>query len=235
MKKVFKWVFIVIIVAVFAIDMAGFWKFKLKGSKNKSTVANDSSTGIISNEEQLQQEPEKEYKELSSSDMTSLDRMFIRNIEETIDGFEVKGIKFSEVQVTKAEYDKLKNGETVEIMDIVYSKDKIMANNLILKSDDVNAKKLYIKQDVSTKKYQVIDYDSDFVVYKNEDECIKVTINGNTPFSIITNGKETKKTVAAVSDSYKDVKVPEDISKLNLATITFNKKGVCSAIKEVQR
>lgn len=38
MKKAIKWIFFAIIIVIFAIDVAGFWKYKLKKSNN-STVA----------------------------------------------------------------------------------------------------------------------------------------------------------------------------------------------------
>ena len=30
MKKILKWIFMITIVVIFAIDIAGFWKYKLK-------------------------------------------------------------------------------------------------------------------------------------------------------------------------------------------------------------
>ena len=45
MKKAIKWIFIIAAVVVFAIDMAGFWKYKLNGSSYELSASSDGDDG----------------------------------------------------------------------------------------------------------------------------------------------------------------------------------------------
>ena len=45
MKKALKWIFFVILIVIFAIDVAGFWKYKLKKSNNTQTQVATSAEG----------------------------------------------------------------------------------------------------------------------------------------------------------------------------------------------
>lgn len=235
MKKAIKWIFFAIIIVIFAIDVAGFWKYKLKKSNN-STVAQ------VETEEQT---PDKgpdnsitnneiEYVELSTKNFVTGERLFITDITEENNGtYAAKGLVYDEYQITKDEYDKLKAGtSTIEIFGIEYSKDKITSNNLKLKSTDEKAENLYIKYDSKTKKYILKDSKTDYSVYKATEKYVQTTVDGSVEFDIVKNGKTTKKTVKAVASSYNKVSIPKDTIKINLSAITFNKKGICSKITE---
>ena len=165
MKKAIKWIFFAIIIVIFAIDVAGFWKYKLKKSNN-STVAQ-----VESEEQTPDKGPdnsttnnEVEYVELSTKNFVTGERLFITDITEENNGtYAVKGLVYDEYQITKDEYDKLKAGtSTTEIFGIEYSKDKITSNNLKLKSTDEKAENLYIKYDSKTKKYILKDSKTDY-------------------------------------------------------------------------
>ena len=83
MKKAIKWIFFAIIIVIFAIDVAGFWKYKLKKSNN-STVAQ-----VESEEQTPDKGPdnsttnnEVEYVELSTKNFVTGERLFITDITE---------------------------------------------------------------------------------------------------------------------------------------------------------
>ena len=235
MKKAIKWIFFAIIIVIFAIDVAGFWKYKLKKSNN-STVAQ-----VESEEQTPDKGPdnsttnnEVEYVELSTKNFVTGERLFITDITEENNGtYAVKGLVYDEYQITKDEYDKLKAGtSTTEIFGIEYSKDKITSNNLKLKSTDEKAENLYIKYDSKTKKYILKDSKTDYSVYKATEKYVQTTVDGSVEFDIVKNGKTIKKTVKAVASSYNKVSIPKDTIKINLSAIKFNKKGICSKTKK---
>ena len=71
MKKALKWIFFVILIVIFAIDVAGFWKYKLKKSNNTQTQVATSAEGEsdATPEETNQEENNmKKEKEQSSSE-----------------------------------------------------------------------------------------------------------------------------------------------------------------------
>ena len=87
MKKAIKWIFFAIIIVIFAIDVAGFWKYKLKKSNN-STVAQ-----VESEEQTPDKGPdnsttnnEVEYVELSTKNFVTGERLFITDITEENNG-----------------------------------------------------------------------------------------------------------------------------------------------------
>jgi len=142
MKKALKWIFFVILIVIFAIDVAGFWKYKLKKSNNTQTQVATSAEGESdATPEETNQEENIEYTELTSKKFSNGEKLFIKDISEESDGvYEIKGLIYEECRITSEEYKNLKSGKsTVEILGVEYSKDKIESNNIKLKSSDEKA------------------------------------------------------------------------------------------------
>lgn len=230
MKKVFRWIFIVIVFVIFAIDIAGFWKYKLKKNTNQVAV-----------EPTISQEPENqdtyagiEFVDLVSSDFKNNEKLFITNIEkDESEQYIIKGIIYEEYTVTKEEYNKIKNGTAVKIYGIEYTKDTIKSNNLNLKSTDENAYDLYITYDSKSKKYVVKDKTTDYSVYKSAEKYVKLTVDEEFTFIEEKNGKTIETTVKDVEESHKNLVTEENSIKMNISTLSFNKKGVCTKITEL--
>lgn len=235
MKKGIKWIFIIIIVVILAIDIAGFWKYKLKGTNYVTSTNADASDVSDVTEEDV--EPEIEYAELSSASFENDEKLFITNIElddTEEETYTIKGLLYEQYEITKEEYDNIKSGKTkIEIFGNEYSKDKLQSNNLKLKSENTDAEDFYISYNSKTKKYTLKDANSDSIVYKPTEKYLKTTVSGDLAFSIEKGGKTTKKTVADVADLYNNVEVKTDTSKVNLSSFTFNKKGICTKIAEL--
>lgn len=235
MKNAIKWTFFIILIGIFAIDVAGLWKYKIKGLKN-DTVAK----ATVQTEEQADVAPEEEieieYNEITSTTFSDGEKMFITNIvTEDEENYKVQGLKYKQYEVTKEEYNNLKEGKsTINIFGIEYSKDSTSAGNIILKSSDENAKSYYIKHDTKNKKYILMSSTTDYTVYESEEEYYEITVSGDLEFEIIKNGKTTESTVKEVAQSYNDIEIPEDTSKINSSEFLFNKKGVCTKITETR-
>lgn len=228
MKKVFKWIFIIVVVVILAIDIAGFWKYKLK--TNNSNVATTAEP-IQALEEQNN---DIEYIELTSNDFKNGEKLFITDITSEEEGkYTVKGIIYEEYTVTKEEYNKIKKGTAVNIFDIEYTKDQIQSNNLKLKSTNENAYDLYITYSSKYKKYIVKDRTTDYSVYKSTDKYVKLVVDDDLDFVEEKNGKTNKTTVKDVEESHKNLSEPENTIKVNISTLTFNKKGICTKITEL--
>lgn len=233
MKSVIKWIFLVILIGIFAIDVAGFWKYKLK--KDNNTVASQDVTNNenISDKGDSSQENNNEkieYKELVKNDFSNNQKMFITDIQSEENGeYTIKGVVCEEYNISKDEYTKLnKENLSLNILGIDYSKDKIISGNLKLKSEDENAEKLYIKYDNKNKKYIVKNSENDKTVYKTTENYVQTTVQANFPFDVTSNGKSNKKTVKDMASLYSNISVPTDSTDLDLYTISFNKKGECT-------
>ena len=76
MKNFIKWTIIVILVAIFAIDVAGLWKFKLNGTKYVLNTESDAGEDSFS-------EPQEkiEYTKLTVADLKNNERFVIKNID----------------------------------------------------------------------------------------------------------------------------------------------------------
>ena len=234
MKKALKWIFFVILIVIFAIDIAGFWKYKLKKSNNTQTQVATSAEGDATPEE-TNQEENIEYTELTSKKFSNGEKLFIKDISKESDGvYEIKGLIYEECRITSEEYKNLKSGKsTIEILGVEYSKDKIESNNIKLKSSDEKAKKLYIKYDSKTKKYIVKDSTKNNSLYKPSENYVKVSVSESLEFDVVQNGKTNKQTVKSAVSTHSNISNPkEDEESINLSTLTFNKKGVCTKITE---
>ena len=78
MKKALKWIFFVILIVIFAIDVAGFWKYKLKKSNNTQTQVATSAEGESdATPEETNQEENIEYTELTSKKFSNGEKLFI--------------------------------------------------------------------------------------------------------------------------------------------------------------
>lgn len=235
MKKAIKWIFIIICVAILAIDFAGFWKYKLKGTKYEiaTTAApqEDAATEEIV-------EPEIEYTQLNSKNFSNGEKLFITNInldENDNTKYIVQGCIYEEYEITKKEYDNIKSGKsTIKIFNSEYSKDKIQSNNLKLKSSDNEAESLYIKYDSKTKKYILKESTTDYIVYKQTEKYVQTSIDGNVGFVIEKNGKKNQSTVKKEAESHNNIEIPEDTIKINLSSLTFDKKGKCTKITKTE-
>lgn len=236
MKKALKWIFFVILIVIFAIDVAGFWKYKLKKSNNTQTQVATSAEGESdATPEETNQKKNIEYTELTSKKFSNGEKLFIKNISEESDGvYEIKGLIYEECRITSEEYKNLKSGKsTIEILGVEYSKDKIESNNIKLKSSDEKAKKLYIKYDSKTKKYIVKDSTKNNSLYKPSENYVKVSVSESLEFDVVQNGKTNKQTVKSAVSTHSNISNPkEDEESINLSTLTFNKKGVCTKITE---
>lgn len=236
MKKVLKWIFIIVLVIIFAIDVWGLYKYKLKGTNyNLASTNNNNSVEEDSYTEEKSQEQKIEYTELKSTTMKSGEKLFITNIdsEEGTENYTIKGIIYEEYSITKEEYNNLKSGKSsIEIFGNEYKKDKIESNNLKLKSTNEDADIFYIKYDSTSKKYILKDSKTDYTVYKPTENYVSLSVSGDLAFNVEKNGKTNKHTIAKVASTYQNVELPKDNIKINLCTLTFNKKGICTKIVE---
>ena len=235
MKNAIKWIFFAIVIVILAIDIAGFWKYKLKKTSSVTTLSTSSENETVNDSASNNEIKEQiEYKEAESKNFVNGEKLFITDIKKEDDGkYTVKGLIYEQYEVTKDEYTKLKNAKSnIEILGIEYSKDKIQSNNLKLKSSNENAENLYIKYDTKTKKYVLKDSTTDYSLYKKTEKYVQISVSEQLEFDIVKNGKTNKQTVKSIADSYKDITIPEDAVKINLSTITFNKSGKCIKIVE---
>ena len=232
MKRVIKIIIVLAIFALLVIDFIGLWKYKLSGSKYELEVASDD---VALNE--VTESDNINYIDLNSSTMKSTEKLFIKNITKSGDeSYEIKGVILEPYEVSKDDYNTLRNGKSVEILGVTYTKSQIKSNNLILKSSDNNAKNYYIKYDTTSKKYILKDSKIECEVYKITENNVKFSVDKGTVFSIEKNGKTEKSTIENVVDSHNDLKVPEEATaNLNVCTLTFDKKGNCTKIVEACR
>lgn len=230
MKKIFKWIFIVILVIIFGIDIMGLYKYKLKKNSNQ-VVANPE---IIQEPENQEPYASIEYADLTSSDFKNSEKLFITDIESNeIGQYTIKGIIFEEYTVTKEEYNKIKNGTSVKILNKEYKKDTIKSNNLNLKSTEEDAYDLYITYDNKNKKYVIKDKTTDYSVYKPTEKYVKLVVNENLTFIEEKNGRSVENTVKDIAESHKNLLIPENALKINICTLTFDKNGKCKKITEI--
>ena len=229
-KTVIKWILITLCIIVFAIDMAGFWNYKLKGTNYKVST----STEPVNEQIQENIEQEINYEELTSQDFSNNERLFITDInpdENQENKYIIKGLIYEEYEFSKEEYNAINSqGSTVQIFDKEYSKDKIQSNNLILKSSDSDAGSFYIKYDTNTKKYILVESTTDYTVYKSTEKYVQTTVDGDLDFIIQKNGKSTQSTVESEEEYYKNIQIPTDTIQINLCELTFNKNDICTKI-----
>jgi hypothetical protein len=237
MKKVIKWIFIVIFVAIFAIDMYGFWKYKLSQKSYSSTSITTNNEDVGSQEDvEVSEEEQIEYAELTSANFSNGEKLFITNIVDSDEEGKsiVQGLIYEEYEITKNEYDNIKNGKSsIEIFNIEYTKDKIQSNNLKLKSSDENAESLYIKYDSTTKKYVVKDSTTNYSVYKPTENYVQATVSENLQFIVEKNKTLQTQTVKDVMQDHIKLTPPVDEVKINYSTIEFSKNGEISKITEI--
>ncbi len=230
MKNVIKWIIIVVLVAIFAIDVAGFWKYKLNGTKYVVPASSEEDTG---SEVPAEESDTTKYAELSSSDFKNNEKFVIKTIDSEDDGtYTVKGMIYEEYVFSQAEYTNIKNGKEVEIFGIKYSKDKVQNNKITLKSKDENALDLYVLYDTKTKKYILKDVASDNIVYKNIEKYVKLNLAGTVTFNQVLNGKTTKSTLKDQIDNHQKLEKASSTLNDNKCTLTFDKNGKCTAITE---
>lgn len=233
MKKAIKWIFIIAAVGIFAIDMAGFWKYKLNGTKYELSASSDGDDGADVESVETD-EPKIEYEDLKGISLKKGERIFITDIDiEKDETYTIKGLIYEEVEITKDDYTKLKSGKnTVTILGKEYMKDKIKSNNIILKeptgTEDANTNSLYVKYDSTSKRYLVMDSETDSIVYNKTQRYVKYNTEGT--LSVVTTTKKTKKTIKDIEPEYKGVEIPTDTKDIKLATLTFNKQGKCTSI-----
>ena len=233
MKKGLKIVIIIVMAVILAIDFIGLWKYKLNGKKYELQTASDD---VAAEEHDIGNGTEEsiEYEDLTSTTLTSLDKLFIKNIEKNEDGtYAIKGLVVRLVEISNDSYTSLKSGKEVEILGATYTKKQIKSNNLILKSEDENAKDYYIKYDTISKKYVLKDATNDASVYEKTDKYVSINVDADFSFITDKNGKTTKSTIEKVVESHKDVAEPEEAtSKINVCVLTFDKSGKCTKLTE---
>ncbi|MBR2744363.1 MAG: hypothetical protein IKE01_03595 [Clostridia bacterium] len=230
MKKFLKVVIIIIIFALLGIDFWGLWKYKLNGT----TYELDTSSDDVAMNEISDSDGGTEYGELDSSMMKNGERLFIKNIGQSDDGkYEIKGLIYNQYEITKADYNSLRDGNTVEVLGKKYKKYQIKSNNLVIKSSEEGAQDLYVKYDTEIKKYVVKEAKTDNEIYQSSNKYVKLTVNKGTEFSTEKNGNTQKKKIEDVADSHKDVQSPDGSSdSVNLCSLTFDKNGNCTKIVE---
>lgn len=231
MKKGLKILVILVMAIILAIDFAGLWKYKLNGKKYELQTASDDVAGEeydVGTEESIQ------YEELTSTTLVSLDKLFIKNIEKNEDGtYEIKGLVVRPVEISNESYTSLKSGKEVEILGVTYTKKQIKSNNIILKSEDENAKDYYVKYDTISKKYILKDTSNEASVYEKTDKYVSINVDEDFSFVTDKNGKTTKSTIEEVVESHKDLAEPEEAtSEINVCVLTFDKSGNCTKLTE---
>ena len=233
MKKFLKIAVIIIVFALLVVDFVGLWKYKLSGKKYELATASDD---VAVNEIGESDVDTVEYTELTSKTMKNYEKLFIKNIEEESGKYLIKGLLYQPYEISKEDYTALRAGKSVEIFGISYQQSQIKANNLILKSSDKNAKNYYIKYDTTSKKYILKDTKTDYEIYQSTDKYVKLSVAEGTDFSIEKNGKTEKTKIEKVLETHKNLKEPEkETEKINICTLTFDKKGECTKITETCR
>lgn len=235
MKKAIKWIFIIAAVVVFAIDMAGFWKYKLNGSSYELSASSDGDDGTDVGTVETN-EPQIEYEDLKGTSLKTGEKLFITDIDiEEDETYTIKGLIYEEVEITKDDYTKLKSGKnTVTILGKEYMKDKIKSNNIILKeptdTEDTKSNSLYVKYDSTSKRYLVMNSETDTVLYNQTQRYVKYNTEGTLSVATTGKTKNVKKTISDIESEYKGVEIPTDTKDIKLATLTFNKQGKCTSI-----
>ena len=70
-------------------------------------------------------------------------------------------------------------------------------------------------------------------LYKPSENYVKVSVSESLEFDVVQNGKTNKQTVKSAVSTHSNISNPkEDEESINLSTLTFNKKGVCTKITE---
>ena len=235
MKKFFRAVFVVVLSVLLAFDFYGLWKFKLNGKREEQT-ASTGDVEVNQNAEANDSSPDDNinYTELTSKTLGAGQKLFIKNIEQDSDGrYAIKGLIFEPFEVSKEDYNSLKNGKSVEILGATYTKKQIKSNNLILKSSDEGAKDFYIKYDTATKKYILKNTDLESEIYQSTEQYVKISVGKGTTFAIDNSGKTENKKIEDVVDTHKNVQEPkEETADVDLCDLTFDKSGVCTKIIE---
>lgn len=225
MKKVFKIIIILIVVAILAIDFYGLWKYKLSGKQYVLETAEDDSTDTYVEEDNLE--------ELTSEALEDDEVFFIKNIEQTNDGYKITGSTYVPYEIEKEDYTSLRNGKTIEILGETYKKYQIRSNNLVVKSSETGDANYYINYNVTSKKYILKDNETDEIVYKSTGEEYKLVVAEGTRFVTVKDGNNSNEKIEDVVDSHKDISAPEEeTSEISTCEITFDENGTCTKITE---
>ena len=225
MKKVFRIIIILIVVAILAIDFYGLWKYKLKGKQYVLETGEDDSADTYVEEDNLE--------ELTSEKIEDDEVLFIKNIEQTDDGYKITGLTYVPYEIEKEDYTSLRNGKTVEILGETYKKYQIRSNNLVIKSAETGNASYYINYNTTSKKYILKDNETDDIVYKATGKEYKLVVAEGTRFVTVKNGKNSNEKIEDVVDSHKDKTAPDgETSEISTCEITFNEDGKCTKITE---
>lgn len=225
MKKVFKIIIILIVVAILAIDFYGLWKYKLSGKQYVLETAEDDSTDTYVEEDNLE--------ELTSEALEDGEVFFIKNIEQTDGGYKITGSTYVPYEIEKEDYTSLRNGKTIEILGETYKKYQIRSNNLVVKSSETGDANYYINYNVTSKKYILKDNETDEIVYKSTGEEYKLVVAEGTRFVTVKDGENSNEKIEDVVDSHKDISAPEgETSEISTCEITFDENGTCTKITE---
>ncbi len=225
MKKVFRIIIILIVVAILAIDFYGLWKYKLKGKQYVLETGEDDSADTYVEEDNLE--------ELTSEKIEDDEVLFIKNIEQTDDGYKITGLTYVPYEIEKEDYTSLRNGKTVEILGETYKKYQIRSNNLVIKSAETGNASYYINYNTTSKKYILKDNETDDIVYKATGKEYKLVVAEGTRFVTVKNGKNSNEKIEDVVDSHKDKTAPDgETSEISTCEITFDEDGKCTKITE---
>ena len=225
MKKIFKIIIILIVVAVLAIDFYGLWKYKLKGKQYVLETGEEDSADTYTEEDNLE--------ELTSETLEEDEVFFIKNIEQTDDGYKITGLTYVPYEIEKEDYTSLRNGKTVEILGETYKKYQIRSNNLVIKSAETGNASYYINYNTTSKKYILKDNETDDIVYKATGKEYKLVVAEGTKFVTVKNGKNSNEKIEDVVDSHKDKTAPDgETSEISTCEITFDEDGKCTKITE---
>lgn len=240
MKKFFKILIIIVIFALLVVDFYGLWKYKLSGTTYELASSDDVGPDDVADGDDGDSEDSQDntnYTELTSASMKNGEKLFIKNIEQLEDKkYEIKGLLYKPYEVSKDDYNALRNGKAVNILGAEYKKDKIQSNNLILKSSDDNAKDYYVKYDTTSKKYVLKDSKTDYEIYTKTEKYVKISVDKGTDFNTEKNGKTEKSKIENVVEKHKNTEEHEEKDeKVSLCTLTFDKKGNCTKIVETVR
>lgn len=225
MKKVFRIIIVLIVVAILAIDFYGLWKYKLKGKQYVLETGEDDSADTYVEEDNLE--------ELTSEKIEDDEVLFIKNIEQTDDGYKITGLTYVPYEIEKEDYTSLRNGKTVEILGETYKKYQIRSNNLVIKSAETGNASYYINYNTTSKKYILKDNETDDIVYKATGKEYKLVVAEGTKFVTVKNGKNSNEKIEDVVDSHKDKTAPDgETSEISTCEITFDEDGTCTKITE---
>lgn len=236
MKRVIKWIFIIIAIPIVVIDIYGVWKYKFSGTEY--TAAQPQETEKEEMKEVVPEEPPIEYAELTRDDFSQNEKLFITDIEIAPgqNAYEIKGLIFEEYTIDVDEYSDIKNnGGTIEIFGKVYMMDSMKSYNLMLKSvdDDVDAESFYIKYDYTNQRYVLKDATTDYTVYRSTENYVSTVVDADLPFFVQKNNKTEKLIVADVVESHTKIDIPENRVKINYSTIEFSRNGEITKISEL--